>query len=182
MHFFSPVDFFFLLFCGAVALGDLLFRRVFNWLLVVGIAGNVLVLATAGHEASVFAQQWSTAFLGFFAGLALFLPFYVFRVMGAGDVKFFAVLGFWLGLPGLVPVWLGGSVLAGIHALAAYCVRSGLTGEWVMLQLAPVQGAVSRIPVLRRAGQWVSALRAGRRGIPYAAYLAVAAVVVVLGR
>ena len=170
----------FSLLCGGSFLSDLLFRRVFNWLLILGVGFQALALATAGHDASVFAQQWSTASLGFFAGLALFLPFYVFRVMGAGDVKFFAVLGFWLGLPGLLPVWLGGSVLAGIHALAAYFLRSSMAGEWMLLQLAPVQGAVSRFPVLRRAGPWVAAARGGRRGIPYAAYLAVAALAAVL--
>ncbi|OVZ55900.1 hypothetical protein CDO44_22370 [Pigmentiphaga sp. NML080357] len=172
------INWFFMLFCGAVFVSDMLFRRVFNWLLILGIAVKTLALAMGADVPEGFAQQWQAALGGAAAGLVFMLAFYVFRVMGAGDVKFFAVLGLWLGVAPLVPIWVGGGVLAGIHCLAVVIGRNNVMGQWWALQRVPVQEAACRLPGIQKAGKWVSDTRGGRRGVPYAAYLAVAAVVV----
>ena len=57
------------------------------------------------------------AFLLFLALLLAFFPVWKLGVMGAGDVKFMAVLGYVAGLPTIVSALLLGSALAGAHAL-----------------------------------------------------------------
>lgn len=172
-------DLLFLAFCIAIIAADVLFRRVFNWLVILGIAAKAVGLAIAADTSPVFAQQWPAALAGMGLAFVFMLAFYVFRAMGAGDVKFFAVLGFWLGTAPLLPIWLAGSLLAGIHGLIGFFYKNGVMGQWVALQLIPAQGVVSHLPVLQRAGNWIGAVRGGRRGIPYAAYLAIAALVFV---
>jgi len=63
---------------------------------------------------------------GSFLGLALWLPFYGFRWMGAGDVKLFAAAGAWLGpmrtLEGALIAAFAGGVLAALWMLRTYGV------------------------------------------------------------
>lgn len=159
-----------------VAISDLYARRVSNrWLLAaLAIAGAWLlgrwVLAGAGFP--------GTHLLGLGLGLAVLLPFYAIGWMGAGDVKFFAVLGFLLGAPALWPVWLIASLLAGVHAVCVLLGRRlqiALPARALMLREA-AQGPLQRHPAWRQA----LLARQGRHGIPYAAYLAAGAVVSVL--
>ena len=73
--------------------------------------------------------------LGWGSGLAVFLPFYLLRGLGAGDVKLMACLGAWLGPA--TALWTGlyaalaGGVMAVIVALAAGQFRAvtGRTAE-----------------------------------------------------
>lgn len=173
-----PFDAFFAGFCCAAIVADVFFRRVFNWLVILGLLVKSVALAVAADVSPVFVQQWSAALAGLGLAFIFMLAFYIFRAMGAGDVKFFAVLGFWLGTAPLLPIWVMGSLLAGVHALVGYCCRTGAFGQWLVLQSC-AQVAISRVPVLQRMEHWVAAVRGGRRGIPYAAYLAVAALVYV---
>lgn len=153
-----------------VAIHDLYARRVSN---------RGLLLA-AGVALAALAWQWlmagrgfpGTHLLGFALGLLSLLPFYAIGWMGAGDVKYFAVLGLLLGAAPLLPVWIIASLLAGAHAMCVIVAR----------RLAPAlsHGAFSTVssgPVSRRLqpviAQWRHA-RQGRVGIPYAAYLAFA--------
>lgn len=52
------------------------------------------------------------------------LLFYALGLMGAADVKFAAALGLWIGPWPLLWVWVGASLLAGVHALALLVWRS----------------------------------------------------------
>lgn len=72
------------------------------------------------------------------------LLFYATRLMGAGDVKFAGALGLWVGLQPLLPIWIGASLLAGVHAAVALLRLRGAPREKF------------------------------RRHIPYAAYMALA--------
>ena len=109
---------------------------------------------------------WLSAVSGLAVGLIFFLPLYAMRVMAAGDVKFFAVLGFLLGLSSLLPIFLIASLIAGIHAAAIYGARLGMAPS---LQLVVMR--MMRWPPYQR----VLEKRGNRVGIPYAAYLALAA-------
>ncbi|MDX3907734.1 MAG: prepilin peptidase [Pigmentiphaga sp.] len=169
-------------FCLAAVFCDFCFRRIFNWLILLGLAAQCVWLGVASPMSSVFAGTWPEAGLGLLLALVFLLPFYAFKAMGAGDVKFFAVVGFWLGAAPLLSVWLIGSLLAGVHGLVHFCHRNGVVGPWVALRLVPAQGLVSESPLLQRAVAWMAAVRGGRSGIPYAAYLAIAAWVVVQWR
>jgi len=144
----------FLAFNALVIAYDLRFRRVPNPLLAAALLLQGLWLLAAPPEltAPMAASGWAQAGLGFAVGLGLFYPLWRFGAMGAGDVKYIAVLGACVGTAGLFPALLAGSLLAGVHALAV-TATGGLAG--------------ARASWRAGAGK--------RRGIPYAAYLAVGA-------
>ncbi|CAB3771296.1 prepilin peptidase [Paraburkholderia solisilvae] len=97
----------------AVAVCDLRSRRIRNSLVLAGLAAALLCAFTARAPFGIAPMQ---AALGALAGLAALLPFFALRLMGAADVKVFAVLGAWCGLRLLPELWLIASVLAGAHA------------------------------------------------------------------
>jgi prepilin peptidase CpaA len=144
----------FVVFILCVVFCDLRWRRVPNALLLSALAVQLAWLAA--RHAFAFAETpgahgWGDAAVGFCLGLAFF-PFWKWRLMGAGDVKFFAVLGAVLGIWPLVLSLLIGSLPGIPHA------------SWQALLIA-------------RRGR-SSATR--RRGVPYAAYVALAALSVAL--
>ncbi len=96
-----------------IAFCDGRWRRVPNALLV-PVAGFGLVFqGINGH--GVLGANLLTAGLGLVAGLALFLPGYLLRAAGAGDVKFSALAGFLLGLPAeLVALLVCAGLLLGL--------------------------------------------------------------------
>jgi prepilin peptidase CpaA len=91
---------------------DLRFRRIPNWLtgstLLMGLAINTYLGGVDGALSSV---------QGAALGLALLLPFYMFRTMGAGDVKLLAAFGAVLGPHMLISVAVYASIVGGIQAL-----------------------------------------------------------------
>lgn len=153
-----------LLCCATVAGWDLWARRVPNRLLIVFLAMQCALMA---HSPS--AISWESGLVGMAAGFVALLPFYALRMMGAGDVKFAAVLGLMTGPEVFLWSWVGAGLLAGIHGLLVFYARSNLS-------LSVLGGLVSQTGWWRR----IEAGRRGRHGIPYAAYLAAGAVVVVL--
>lgn len=98
-----------------VAAGDIRMRRVPNVLVLFGLGGAI---ASALAHANPFGISFQQALIGMLAGLIGLFPFFALRVMGAADVKVFAVIGAWCGLHGLLWIWIMASVAAGIHALA----------------------------------------------------------------
>ncbi|WP_211472394.1 prepilin peptidase [Collimonas humicola] len=157
----------FLLFCGAIFSYDYLFRRVPNVFLLIAIALQLCCLLV--QDSGLNGTGWLSALSGFAAGLVFFLPLYVLRAMAAGDVKFFAVLGLLSGPQALLPVFLIASGMAFLHALLLYASRMGLAPG---LQLIAMRMA-------RRAWyQRILGKRGNRVGIPYAAYLALAAALI----
>lgn len=90
-------------------------RRLSNALLLAGIALGLVHWAVyetmpLGNSVSQGAQAAAIALLAL-------LPLYAAGWMGAGDVKFCAVIGWLAGLRGLLAVFLVGSVVAGGLAL-----------------------------------------------------------------
>ena len=147
---------------------DVYARRVPNALLLAGLlSGSAWLLGTFSLSMAI------DALLGLTLGLVSMLPFYAIRWMGAGDVKFFAVIGFLLGWHPLLPVWIVASLLCGAHALVVIAARN----VWHP-QPSP-GGLPSRLglqPFLQRA----VAARQGRQGLPFAAHLGIAVIVVVV--
>lgn len=136
-------------------------RRVPNWLVAVGLLLSVALVACGPIWA--LAYDWRDAVLGGAIAFACFLPLYVVGWMGAGDVKFFAVTGLLAGWHGLIPVWLIGSLLAGIHALMILLLRrmdASAPAAWMVMRVVPGLARLQTAEV-------------GRRGIPYAAYMAI---------
>ncbi|MCK5768782.1 prepilin peptidase [Algiphilus sp.] len=93
---------------------DLRQRRIPNaiplCILVLSIA--VLLLAPSLGVSPGWAASW----IGMGVGLALTLPGYLVRAMGAGDVKLMAVAGFACGWPLALPLVAGTAVALGLHA------------------------------------------------------------------
>ncbi len=144
-----------------VITSDLRLRRVPNWLVAVGLVLSIVLVKFGSVMA--LAYDWRDVWLGGAIALASFLPLYALGWMGAGDVKFFAVAGLLAGWHGLVAIWLVSSVLAGVHALAILLLRradASAPSGWMLMRVCP---ALVR---------W-DAEQAGRRGIPYAAYMAI---------
>ncbi|GAA4411557.1 A24 family peptidase [Quisquiliibacterium transsilvanicum] len=92
---------------------DLHSRRIPNWL--------NLAAAITGLSASVFVAGLPglvDSGLGIAAGLLMLLPFFAFRVLGAGDVKMLAAVGSFAGPTGALMCGLYGMIAGGLLALA----------------------------------------------------------------
>lgn len=144
-------------------------RRVPNIVVLAGLVlGAGLLLWHAWYPEGSAVVSARAGLLGLLAGLVGLLPFYAFGWMGAGDVKFFAVLGLLLGWQALLPVWIVGSLLAGAHA--------ALILGWRYVQRHQPAIALAQL-------RWEDTnmhkhlirCRHGRHGLPYAAYLALGA-------
>jgi prepilin peptidase CpaA len=155
-----------------VVLSDLYARRVPNaWLLIaLAVATAIGLLSwTMGVEH----PAWPSL-PGLVIGLVTMLPFYAIRWMGAGDVKFFATLGFLLGAHALLPIWAIACLMTGVHAFGVLVLR--------LPQVAYAPGITSARQHLYASPLWQRVLRArqGRVGQPHAAYLGIATIIVVL--
>ena len=100
--------------CAAsiAAISDLTSRRIPNWL-TLGTFGLGLLINAWTHG------TWgvAAAFAGAAIGLAVLLPFWTLRAIGAGDVKLLAALGAVLGPALLMPVLLYGAIAGGVLSL-----------------------------------------------------------------
>lgn len=145
-----------------VSVYDFRQRRVPNWLV---LAGAAVALAALAFGAQPFGVAWSSALLGAGAGFAFLLFFYVIRLMGAGDVKFAAALGLWVGLSALAQIWIVASLVAAAHSLLWLALRRWPLAPRLALLLSGPTSAADGASSPNRA-----------RFIPYAAYLSLAAV------
>ncbi|CAB5685047.1 Flp pilus assembly protein, protease CpaA [Delftia tsuruhatensis] len=156
-------------------------RRVRNWMVLLGLATGAAALASGAQPLQ--ATAWS-ALAGMLAGFFVLLPFYALRWMGAGDVKFAAVAGLWFGLSfDLLLIWTGGSLLAGVHGLLALLLRHlqhSPGGLWLQARL-PLPLAARLAPSATAPGSDTDAPRQPRRSVPYAGYMAIAAIATAWG-
>ncbi|WP_369662392.1 prepilin peptidase [Variovorax sp. V15] len=159
-----------------VVVYDLRQRRVPNWLV---LAGAVLALAALGLGMQPFGLEWTTALTGAAVGFGCLLLIYAAGYMGAGDVKFAGALGLWVGLFALLPIWVGASLLAGLHSAAWLALQRWPFSPRLALMLQGPASPVSSSAIDSDG----SAPPKRRRIVPYAAYLAMAtAVWMVWGR
>ncbi|AJG24764.1 hypothetical protein RR42_s3183 [Cupriavidus basilensis] len=163
------------LFCAAIIWTDFAYRKVPNAVLAATIVA--IGLALAFGPASEPVPGLGSRLLGFLVGLLVMLPVYALGRMGAGDIKFFAVTGLFTGPMGLVTVWVVGSLLALAHALLVRMQAGAVWAAW-RDHFASLQRRAGGISVPGAAPH-----TAERRGIPYAAYLAIGLLVwMILGR
>lgn len=164
-----------LLWLIAIAAMDLRLRKVRNWMVLLGLGMGLITLL--GNAQPFQVPPWK-ALLGMLVAFAALLPFYALRWMGAGDVKFAAVIGLWLGLsPALLAIWLGGSLLAGVHGVLVLAWRRAQatsTAHWLQARMPLHLAAVLTPPdhhALPTDGK-----RVLTRSIPYAGYMALTAI------
>jgi prepilin peptidase CpaA len=159
--------------CLVVIGWDLVARRVPNPFLIVCAAMQCALTAT-----NPFATGWAQAAWGFGLAALCLLPFYVVRLMGAGDVKFGALLGLMLGPKAFLTAWVIASLLAGLHSVIVLQLRANPALPDLLLATRSgyrLSDTVARAENVQRAERFFTRMRNGRKGIPYAAYLAIGA-------
>lgn len=90
---------------------DLTVRKIPNWLIVSGLLAAVSVNALQGMG------QLSLSVLGFLAGIAALIAPFALGWLGAGDVKYFALMGAFCGITRLPLVAFYSVLAAGAIAL-----------------------------------------------------------------
>lgn len=146
-------------------ISDLRTRRIPNLL--------VLITALAGTVFAVLTKSWSAGLIqagaGLGTGLAVWLPFYVLGMLGAGDVKLFAAASTFLGPRSAIEASLYTALYGGVLALAYMLARSGVASTLIRVS----QGV--RQPELLRNDP-----TSQRRRMPYALAIAAGVLTVVL--
>jgi prepilin peptidase CpaA len=118
---------------------DLSTRRIPN-VLTFGAALAALVYYTAVD--GLVGLGWSAG--GWVLGLAIWLPMFLLRGLGGGDIKLLAALGAWLGP--VLAIWLAlyaalaGGVLALVVALRHGYARKAFANVWGLLVFWRVAG------------------------------------------
>ncbi len=137
---------------------DIRARRVSNalvgWLLLIGIAAALTHLSDARSLGDALAAGG--------VGLALWLPFWLLGLLGAGDVKYFAAGAIWLGLPLAWRAALLAALLGGVMSVLVLLYQRGLrqTAGTVALQWQQARAVI--------ASADVGSSDAARRTFPYA--------------
>lgn len=92
---------------------DIRTRRIPNWLVAAGT-----VIAVVYHALSPFGEGAIFTLAGLAVGMAILIPLYVLRTMGAGDVKLMGMVGAFVGTAAVINVVLATMVAGGLLALA----------------------------------------------------------------
>jgi prepilin peptidase CpaA len=149
---------------GCAVWFDMREHRIPNWL--------VLAVLATGFVGQLTTNAWMGlvhASLGALVGTAFFIPFYVKRAMGAGDVKLMGAVGSSFGALG--------ALLAGGFTLAAGFVLAMAALAWRATEthrLAFCAG-IGWMPVTRGPGPGLLVEKNGSLRVPYAAAIAVGA-------
>lgn len=127
----------------AAAVSDIASRRIPNALVLPG-----LVVALMLQMFVPDAGGWKTFILGGMTGLGLFLPFYLLRGMGAGDVKLMATVGAFVGPLLALKIALLTFLLGGVWALAVIVVRGnfGFAMNNLFLIVSPILNRIGLLP------------------------------------
>jgi len=149
---------------------DLRARRIPNKL--------VLVLAATGIAFSLVAEPslggFGRAVSGLVVGFALWIVFYVLRVLGAGDVKLAAAIGTWLGPSGVWRASLIAALVGGVIALGILVYERRLRRT---LERLAVSASVRPLTPIEASVQATSETPARRVQMPYGIALAIGAAV-----
>lgn len=138
-------------------------NRLVLVLLVLGLVSAIAAAPTAGGL--------GRALLAGALGFAIWIPFYAFRMLGAGDVKFFAAAAVWLA-PAQV-------VHAALYTAVAGAVLSVL---WLVLEYGPAYGLARAVFVYDAPATAAAQSRVAgppRRHIPYGIAMAIGLALVV---
>lgn len=108
---------------GLAARSDLHARRIPNQLVVRGILLAWIIHTFSGiqFEPMYFESDWKTPAFGLLVGFAVFMPLYLLRACGAGDVKLMAMVGAFVGpttaLQAALYTLIAGGVLSLVYML-----------------------------------------------------------------
>lgn len=112
----------------SAAVYDLRFRRIPNWL---NLSGLIL-----GFGLNLFFFQWHgalSASQGLLMAMAFYLPLYLLRGMGAGDVKLMAAVGSLVGPSNWLQIFIATALVGGAAAAIFALVKRRFTETCVNL-------------------------------------------------
>jgi prepilin peptidase CpaA len=144
---------------------DIRRRRIPNAVVVSGIvlAMTLHSLALIQASESLAGPAWWSAPAGMAAGLALMLPLYALRAMGAGDVKLMAMVGAFIGAGPVLWATLCTLIAGGVLSIA-YMLGRGVAAQtmnnlramlfaWTVrvgsgqgIRVAPLENTAARLP------------------------------------
>jgi prepilin peptidase CpaA len=119
---------------GLSAFFDLRIRKIPNWLIIIGLFCGVMLNALQGTSHLV------QSIAGFGVGIAVLILPFAFGWMGAGDVKYFGVVGALLGASWLPRVFFYSALVAGLIAISYLCLGlvrlSRFKQSWLDIKVA----------------------------------------------
>jgi prepilin peptidase CpaA len=147
-------------------LADLRTRRIPNWLnlsgLILGIGLNIFFGQGDGLR---------LALTGFGLALLIYVPLYLIRAMGAGDVKFMAAIGAIVGPENWLTLFLITALLGGVASLCLVMVRGRLDRTFENLSTITTELMHGRMPYRKDPSLDVHDERAV--GLPHGASIAI---------
>jgi prepilin peptidase CpaA len=147
----------------AACVSDLRTRRIPNGLVaLIGVCGVVMAFVVPSNVTPLHAV------LGLLLGLGMWLPFYAFGMMGAGDVKLFAAASTFIGPMAALSAALYTALFGGVMALLFMVAHAGPVAALIRL------GQASNNPHLLR-----NEPTARSRRMPYALAIAAGVLTVV---
>jgi prepilin peptidase CpaA len=138
------------------ALIDVWSRRIPNWVTFGTLLGGVLINAWLHGFSGVL-----MALAGAVLGLAILLPFYAMRAIGAGDVKLLAAIGALVGPSMLVSVAVYGALVGGamsVFVLARRRLLLRTVGDMLSGNVQRRSGATAPYGVAIASGMYLSLL------------------------
>ncbi|RJG03660.1 A24 family peptidase [Noviherbaspirillum sedimenti] len=148
---------------GVASCFDIKSRRIPNWLVAAGLVFSLGAHAFLGNGGF---SAWA---LGLLVGFGLFLPLYVVRAMGAGDVKLMGMVGAFLG-----PASAAGAVLTTLVAGGVLAIAVALWSGALRNTLANVRSLMiqTMFRTLHGGSVRIEALPASAGKLPYAVAIA----------
>jgi prepilin peptidase CpaA len=155
------------------AVSDIRSRRIPNWLtfggMLVGLVVNTALLGSRGLKTSA---------LGLLVGFGVYFALYLFRAIGAGDVKLMGAVGALVGPSNWWSVFLVAAIAGGIVALIAITLRGRVRHTLWNIGFAFNEAIHLRAPFLASEEMDVTSSRAMR--LPHAVPIAVASLILLV--
>ncbi len=148
------------------AVSDLRTRTIPNWVTVGGLAAAVLGQCIL----SGWAGGGRSAALGFGVAMLVYLPLFLLRAMGGGDLKLMAALGAAAGAQNWFAIFLITSILGGPIALVTI-VMSGRLGKTVR-NIGAILSQLARFGAPHRANPELDVAHPESVGLPHGAVIA----------
>jgi prepilin peptidase CpaA len=125
---------------------DLRYKRIPNWLNV-----SALALGFILNSILFSAHGFLLALLGLGCSLLVYLPLYLLRAMGAGDVKLMAAVGAIVGPVSWLYIFLFTALLGGAISLIYVVLRRRFYQTFLNMSVVVTELAHVRLPAAREA-------------------------------